>query len=1438
MVPLHLSHTRRRRGVVLLVVITLLTLFAVVGIAFVLFAQSEATASRVWRESETLQRPDMDPEMLLAYTLSQLLYGTNNQGSQLIYQSLAENMYGPPGNTMPFNGTGRIHTGGAADTYYQLDYSNTGVNPFKSYSPNVPYTYPDFNNAYLAAVRPSDGAVLIPSFYRTTPQGQVVSLRAKGLPPPEDGFCDVKSLPDSPGLFNPTTGKFTPNDSVWTDIGFPVMKAPDGRQFKPLVAMLMQDLDNRVNVNTHGNVLSDIGHWQTWCISHTGWSPGEVSLDWVIGAPGPEVQYVFVGNNGVTGRYDRNIWGNPTLDDKFCPGGIFYSSTDIDCWPNNQRDALQLPGTESAPGTNAFPYYKDAYSGSWWLGYDRGYSPNSWNYYDPTQDWFNNGSMQRQPLSRRFKVGDIEALLRYGDRGSPALRSDLYMLCPQSFQNPKTRRQVTTLSMDLARPGVTAAMYNPNPGQASQYQLPAPAAGQPPQYPKTPPLPFPPAGASPNNGEFGPNWYAMANAAQGVLLRNRINLNRGFTDYSAVTNASPSWANNDPNIGPAMQSRQQLAQEIFTVLCTVTGAANINDPTVTPGAPTFNQAAFDALRWLAQLAVNIVDFTSFPGVNHTNPAPVDVMTMFNWNPTLQQTMQQSKAQPSSIIQQCWVFGTVLPRLVVNEAYIELDNTQADVMNKNQMPTSYDINCWVELYNPFPAQTNTGGRMCVPVSYVPAAPSPANNGSGSARLYCNGTTPYAAYRFIIAQADNGMGGNTNASAMTQNNNVLGVPLNIQTVVDNYTADTPTSMQKVYYQDANSAAALAAQGYSATAYPPSPNVAYEVQPVQGTSGPVGSNQGFYVLGPKVPFPGTSSLPDFFATLPVKEQQSTAGQQNDPTLNLTNAANVNSSMHYTYTPPNGQNVTMPNHTLVLQRLACPYMPPQPDPTQPLFNPYVTVDYMLKVPTNDGRTLNVAQQPVLTNYNSVGRNQPYAADNAQQVPQMTPPPMMQASPKNTFFGVNDQTGKNQTTAFPYNWMFFANRWLVSPGELVHVSGYKPHQLTQMYVQGAQQTASTTPGCNQFARRAPWFDSSACIYRAMEFFEGGMRPQWSPIGGRFAGRININTIWDLPTAPDTMMALCDPEPSNFFGPCVAPGSYSQSVLSLYQKMLQSRTPNGVPGPTDRPFRGLATAYAPAGDQQYGANGSSVDDTILRVDPTMPAIVNPATNQPKRLFETNPDQTLPKPEMYPVLGTANQPVTNTYATFELLTKIWNSTTTRSNVFGVWITVGFFEVTNAGTTPPTLGAEIGRSENRQVRHRMFAVLDRTNLAMALNGAAGQPGPRPFFVDSWTAVTQPGQTAISVPCSLGSANYYEEMTWGIAAGNQLLVDPGPNQEIVTVASVAAGGVNGSLKVTATFANPHPAGFAITNALPGNPGPQPSFDPRNPAYTGVVRYFSIIE
>ncbi len=176
--------------------------------------------------------------------------------------------------TALFNGTGRLHTG--PDTYmnpFRLDdYSlinytyfpgdgflrnperlGLRTDPTKPRGPftggfNAPYTYPDLNNMFLAAVR-ADGTVLAPSFHRPwtsfgpldpnnpnwydagKPWLKYQVLRPRpidmgpGFPAPETGG-DVKNLVAAPGG----------NDSIWLDLDFPVLIAPDGRKFKPLFA--------------------------------------------------------------------------------------------------------------------------------------------------------------------------------------------------------------------------------------------------------------------------------------------------------------------------------------------------------------------------------------------------------------------------------------------------------------------------------------------------------------------------------------------------------------------------------------------------------------------------------------------------------------------------------------------------------------------------------------------------------------------------------------------------------------------------------------------------------------------------------------------------------------------------------------------------------------------------------------------------------------------------------------------------------------------------------------------------------------------------------------------------------------------------------------------------------------------------------------------------
>src|SRR5262249_1879402 len=88
-----------------------------------------------------------------------------------------------------------------------------------------------------------------PNWYdKTKPWLRYLVLRPRpadhdGFPPPEDAGGDVKNLVTGPGG----------NDSIWLDLDFPVLTAPDGRKFKPLFAPLIIDLDNRVNFNVPGN---------------------------------------------------------------------------------------------------------------------------------------------------------------------------------------------------------------------------------------------------------------------------------------------------------------------------------------------------------------------------------------------------------------------------------------------------------------------------------------------------------------------------------------------------------------------------------------------------------------------------------------------------------------------------------------------------------------------------------------------------------------------------------------------------------------------------------------------------------------------------------------------------------------------------------------------------------------------------------------------------------------------------------------------------------------------------------------------------------------------------------------------------------------------------------------------------------------------------------
>jgi hypothetical protein len=1315
-------------------VIAMLALFAAVALAFVEYAEAQASSARTASEALDRNEPDMDPELLLGYFLNQLLFDAADDDygaySALRGHGLLRNQWGADyvfnadgsadvqNTTVAFGGTGRLHIAypGTAppalrgqDDFNLINYTyfpadgflrdpeRMGVRanlqaPRGPYVPsaNPGYTYPDLNHVYLAAVR-ADGTVLMPSFHRpwlfgtldpsnpnwTSADGKYKILRPRpadhppmngkaGFPYPADDTGDVKNLMGPGGM-----------DSFWLDLNAPVLVARDGRKYKPLFAPLVIDLDGRVNVNVHGNVRGAGGAH----VSNQGWGPWEVSLAPVLAADTDEWKNLLRGGPWPTtaglGRYGWNQQpdaGLPALTG-FGVSPPFYSRIDFDgCQANGlPTNPLVLP-----TGTNAFPACPAGYDNAAAVEYVN--HPGTYNVFG-----------QLGGDDRRFGPTSLEALLRHRDTGGPALTSDLFQLCPKNFADIRRRSMVTTASADLRRPGLAPWQWSVGSyGQTARTD----------QYPRVPekllgggPRPFPANPASPAQyDDFSQNGHA------GDAALTRVDLNRFLPNYPAPDPVTGQIAN-IASFLTAQQARQALARDIFVRLAKAVGAY---DPTAYQSGSPWQLALpptppeIDTLRWLAQLAVNAVDHVDSD----------DIITPFPWG--------QLAGSPAfaALYSDQWVYGTELPRVVLNEAYAEYVNIPPEV-GPGKRATRYLVHVWLELYNPMRSD-------------------PALSNNGDAQLD-------GAYQVLLTRF------NRNLLSATDMANTAGDP------------DGTATRQRYSF----------GQVYTASSqFTPA---------VLATCDKAGG--GFYVVGPADPVDGVNAW-DPGATFGTMRK---------------------ASMTYVEKVAPGQVIPPPQPSVLLRRLACPTLPYQPDPsrdpaTAP-YNPWVTIDYMDALPlnvgiTNTGAGFRNAPTP-LEQRTATGRAQPYDGNPLTNVPQ-TPLPALTGQPQHTLAGQNQDAVFVPRPAF--DWLVHPDRQLISPLELLHVACCKPHQLTHLLKDQAYR------GYQSFNHAPYWLlsNKTSPLYRVFELLETGCRSGGAAGADCVPGRINLNTIWD----PEIFLALCDAQPSNYFT--------TADVQQIYQWMMAARTPGGSPGAGDRPFKSLGSASFVAGGN-LNAEGGGIDDTLLRANPTHP-LYDPI-RRPIRLFEI-----VKQPLAGQVI--AEHPVQR----YELLTKIFNQVTTRSNLFAVWLTVGFFAVNDDTARPVRLGAEVGAAEGRHIRHRMFAIVDRSQL-VALFGGVGQTP-----ITSSTPVAGPGSATVT-PSQMRSASPVDgNYTWTIRPGMILRVT-GANgsAEDVVVSSTT------TTSFTATFSRAYPNGFASIVAY-GNPGPRRmAINPaRMPA---LVPYFTVI-
>jgi hypothetical protein len=1259
------TRSRKRRGVILMVVLALLTLFAIIGVTFVLYATSEETASRVAKDSEELFTPNMEPELALSMFLGQLLYDLTDDAvtptggvySAMRGHSLARNMYsynqlGANPEDKPFIGVGRLHfptpaslagTGYAGDDAFLINFQFFSTDGFlrdpECYSwrnnltfpkgPytggwNVPYTYPDHNNLYLGMMRPSDGMVLVPSFYRswlfgkqgfttssptsTTPNpnwtnsfGKYLTVRPR---PMDQGFPIVNASNTTPititstGQYNflqpnqtvivlgvsgntaannnnttpfwqvqnvvvnpvlnqttfqlvgskgnaaytptPTPGTWVPtnmafpypgdeggdvknldwapggNDSSWMYINAPVITAPNGKKYTTLVAPLVLELDSRLNLNVVGNLLG-AGNAH---VSNQGWGPSEINPSFVLNAAGApnEWQNIFLGNaaaafTGQTVTASSRTYGRYGIN-RLPTGSAVAGGTGCRSWGPVDLNGIQdpystsggntlawlLPGIALSPGYATIP--------NWQAGYGNGVSQETT--YDGTA-----GGTAMHPLifdaqrpaygNRLLPLDGLAQLRCFGGTNTDTMTSDLFRLLPNNLITDanalKRRNQLTLLSAALDRVQGTPYVPDTSSTASTKFGIPAtitagvwssttPRGQNPINYPVIPgPL------APPTIGDFDTTTLRSLVAS----LQFRVDLNRTLAKYPApdptygvfdTTSPHNPAANTQTQILQATTDRQTFAQDIFTAL---RQAAGIQDPSTvwTSVAGFKGDRQIYALRYLAQLAVNIVDFIDYDDYN----------TPFNWI--------NAPAGPSAPAYSEYVYGTELPRVVINEVFAEYDNDTNDPTLATA-PSWYNLNVWVELMNPLVTDTIINNwKASDGTSPWPDQQAILYQGATGAGFTAADNWP----NYVVALASltapptwpnaNAAGQSVDTAILRDPANVTGDPdfgitppnpfppstwppamTNIQgykntAVVGGTPAASivgpppiaPATVPRTDYlptaaPTSPSAPASVAQATQPTYPPPAaanadyrtvwPNKnGYAVTPA--SSGTNVLNGGFYLLGPDAALapagtiPAGANAPNLATSTVRPEMKFSVAGTSDPMGN-----------------------TPPGATVLVRRLACPGLPPN-DPnittgTWPYnaalpVNPYITIDYTTVQPAQVYNNLirngmGTALTPVPPGY-AIGRTQPYAGGGVRQIQQNANTPTAAAAgpqpnqPQNTFFRQNavedasppSATTVRQTLRVPFDWLPHLDRQLISPMELLQVCGYKQHELTQQFV-------------------------------------------------------------------------------------------------------------------------------------------------------------------------------------------------------------------------------------------------------------------------------------------------------------------------------------------------------------------------------------------------------
>jgi len=1424
---------QKRPGVILLVVLAMLTLLAIIGITFVMYATSlEQCSEAALDEQKADFRPRFDQDAALSMFLGQFVYdvedNTTGQYSVLRGHSLARDLYGYQAANngqvtfpldRPFGGRG----------YADPTQPNFLGQATVSGQPNVSYTAPDKYHWYLAKLsydydydqvqgKNVSGKILKvqePSFWRSgisdNPATPASTFRykpasasgsmANGFPayPTQNQRYDVQNLPGG-----------TEPDSIWIDINAPVQTMPNGRKYKMMVAPLIVDLDGRLNVAMAGNKMTSFNN-NFFHGSHEGYGPWEGNLDQLVpllkghgdttlnsqninaiqsqilaikyGASANAYGYQLTGSgSGGSGGGGGTI---PTTYSPRAHNQMDYNGG-LDPDPQGLTSAVPafLPGSTvaAAPSTfyQAFPYFFPGMYGNSASKETTNNGQTTGIYIHPTSynPIFPNGGrkLATDPFATNiaFGIRDMGPLMLWRsdkDNFTKDTSNNTYPVKQafgtllNGYGNSASRSalfdHLTLVSADFDKPGVYPYVDNKT---TNGLQWAVTNSTTAPYWPRR----------TSNNFTQPPvaEQNAIGLATRDLTRFARINLGQFGPDYPAIDPATGQYlAGSDAQTIAASQGRTLLANKVLDGLCAATGTPDMrstNDST---------NAQYKAWVWLAQLAANIVDFVD----------PDDVMTVMDLSPS---------GAPGTGRK---VYGTELPKVVINEIYAQADNSASDyAKTSGTAMDDYTVSLFLELLNP---------------TADPGNPALTNvNMPNTAYIQVKGaSSTHTIYEIEVAQtvpialkdpfATNGMGQVDLSGIVGYTSN----PLSAVGSSANPWVDSTGSVGSI---------AISPAGANYT-----------------TTDPRAGSQGFLWIGPTV----SSNIQDTtMQTAWTYSMTNTMTPLEQPTLK------------YTWTKSQGAPTEA---TVLLRRLVNPGLPADNNT-----NPYVLVDYVTVKPgmVQDARKRDStganSNTVAVASRQSYGRRQPYAGKDIVNV---TTPDLgaykestktNSNAPMGTFGSLNfntqpatlanEITAPTETAETP-DWLAHFDRVPVSPLPLTMVSTYRPHELTQKFLD--QVPSAVNSGTNVWLphqHSTAWMDEMTGLQRFFELVQthgekaltsyGYLDPVTNnpldvplfPMGGRYQGRVNLNTV---PIYKDSqgkywspvLEALFDVNNSNRF------------TQDQIRNLINSIGANRASG---------------NGNYFYGANPLSRAGSILQSQPTaMVASDDPwQSYQPNSgnyrlngnlLFDPFALDATAQPNGAP-LRTSTR-TTHPMVRMEALEKIYNQTTVRSNVFAIWVTVGFFEVIDSTTLPVKLGGEIGAANGRNQRYKMFAIVDRTRIksfelnstaqVVSSSGANGDYAWQnvPFTANSNIVDSRTGKT-------------YNLLTLAQQQPLVLTFDPDKeNEETVEVWFT-------SNQLQAQFRKNHVAGCKIISR--GNPGPMKNYDHRNDS--DVVLYATILE